>query len=155
MKEKFVKVYTDGASSGNPGPSGIGIVVLDEKDNIIHTHKKFLGIRTNNYAEYSALIEAVKLLQKLEIIFDVINFYADSSLLVNQINGEYKIKHKDLIQLSLEFWKEIKKLNKRFSITYIPRDQNKQADKLAVESIKENVKKKSSTKADRNLLIKS
>lgn len=130
-----INVFTDGASRGNPGLAAIGIVIKDEDDNEILTHKKFLGEFTNNNAEYTALIESVKLLQNLKIEFEQINFFCDSELVVKQINGKYKIKNKDMIKLSLEFWNQIKLLNKKFSIKHIPREQNKIADRLANEAL--------------------
>jgi len=134
---KKIKIFTDGASRGNPGLAGIGIAVVSDEDKPIETHKKFLGKYTNNYAEYVALIEGVRLLRSMDREFDEIHFYLDSELVVKQIKGEYKIKHKELIKLSLEFWKEIKSLNKKFSIKHIPREENKLADKLANEAIDE------------------
>jgi ribonuclease HI len=146
---KKLKVYTDGASRGNPGLASIGIVITDDNGNEIRTSKKFLGKFTNNVAEYNALVESVRLLKDLSIGFDEINFFCDSELLVKQIRGEYKIRNKDLIRLSLEFWKEIKSLNKKFSIAYIPREQNKLADKLANEALDEN----GDGSIDRSLLV--
>jgi ribonuclease HI len=134
---KIIKIFSDGASRGNPGLSGIGLVVISDEGKLFETHKKFLGEYTNNYAEYAALIESVKLLKRMDREFDEINFYLDSELVVKQIKGEYKIKHKGLIKLSDEFWKEIKSLNKKFSIKHIPREENKLADKLANEAIDE------------------
>jgi len=135
---KIIKIFSDGASRGNPGLAGIGIAVMSDEGKLFETHKKFLGKYTNNYAEYVALIESVRLLRRMDREFDEINFYLDSELVVKQIKGEYKIKHKDLIKLSLEFWKEIKSLNKKFSINHIPRKENKLADQLANEAIDEN-----------------
>ena len=123
---------------------------MDADDNIIETYKKFIGEYTNNFAEYTALVESAKLLKNLNYNFDIINFYSDSELIVKQIKGNYKIKNKDLIRLSLEFWNEIKTLNKKFTITQIPRDKNKLADKLANEASDE----KTIDRIDRNLLIK-
>ena len=130
-----IKVYTDGASRGNPSLAGIGVVICNEDNDISETHKKFIGEYTNNSAEYLALIESVKILKRSELNFNHITFYLDSELVVKQIKGEYKIKHSDLIKLSLEFWKEIKSLNKNFSIFHIPREKNKAADRLANEAI--------------------
>ena len=132
-----VKVYTDGASRGNPGAAAIGIAVLDETGKEIKTFRKNIGVLTNNVAEYTALIESVKLLKELNLNVEEINFFCDSELIVKQIKGEYKIKHKDLINLSLEFWKEIRSLNKKFSIKHIPREENKTADRLANEALDE------------------
>jgi len=147
---KIIKIFTDGASRGNPGLAGIGIAVVSDEGGLFETHKKFLGECTNNYAEYAALIESVRLLRRMDREFDEVNFYLDSELVVKQIKGEYKIKHKDLIKLSLEFWKEIKSLNKKFSIKHIAREENKLADKLANEAIDEN----ESGAIDKSLLIK-
>ncbi len=144
-----IKVYTDGASRGNPGKSAIGIVIKDEKGTVLRTCKKFIGEFTNNFSEYTALIESVILLKQTDFSFEEINFFSDSELLVKQIKGEYKIKNKDLIKLSLEFWKHIKVLNKKFSIQYIPREQNKLADSLANEALDEHIR----NQPDRSLLI--
>ncbi|HMS64008.1 MAG TPA: ribonuclease HI family protein [Ignavibacteria bacterium] len=137
MSKIILNVYTDGASRGNPGLAGIGIVIKDIDDNIVTTGKKFLGLLTNNSSEYTALIESVKLLRTLDLEFSEVNFFLDSELVVKQIKGQYKIKHKDLIKLSIEFWSEIKLLGKNFTITHIPREKNKIADKLANEAIDE------------------
>ena len=144
-----VKVFTDGASRGNPGTAAVGIVINDEYDKEIMTLGKYIGECTNNVAEYTALIESVKLLKELNEPFEEINFFCDSELIVKQIRGEYKIKNKDLINLSLEFWKEIKSLNKKFSIRHIPREENKTADLLANKALDEN----GDNKIDRSLLM--
>lgn len=146
-----VKVYTDGASRGNPGSAAVGVLIQDESGNEIKTFKKFIGECTNNVAEYTALIESVKLLKELNEPFEEINFFCDSELIVKQIRGEYKIRNKDLINLSLEFWKEIKSLNIKFSIKHIPREENKTADKLANEALDEN--KMNFDSEDKSLLI--
>ncbi|HMQ69267.1 MAG TPA: ribonuclease HI family protein [Ignavibacteria bacterium] len=134
-----IRIFTDGASRGNPGKAATGVVVTDESGNELLTHKNFLGVMTNNSAEYTALIESVKVIKRSDLEYDEIEFYCDSELVVKQIRGLYKIKHKDLIKLSLEFWKEIKSLNKNFTIAHIPREQNKIADRLANEAIDEYV----------------
>lgn len=134
---KCVRVFTDGASRGNPGSASIGIVIYDNEGKEIKTHKKFIGEFTNNTAEYTALIESVRLLKTMSTDFDEINFFSDSELMVKQINGRYKIKNSDMIRLSLEFWKEIRSLDKKFSLSYISRDKNKMADKLANEALDE------------------
>lgn len=132
---EILKVFTDGASRGNPGLAAIGVVIFDEEDKIIKTHKRFIGTATNNSAEYTALTESVNILKSLDKEFHQISFFLDSELVVKQIKGEYKIKNKDLINHSLLFWKEIKSLNKKFSIHHIPREKNKLADQLANEAI--------------------
>ncbi len=73
--------------------------------------------------------------ESIKIFF--VNFFSDSELMVKQINGRYKIKNSDMIRLSLEFWKEIRSLDKKFSLSYVSRDKNKMADKLANEALDE------------------
>lgn len=146
-----VRVYTDGASRGNPGSAAVGVLIQDDNGNDIKTFRKYIGECTNNVAEYSALIESVKLLKELNEPLEEIIFFCDSELIVKQIRGEYKIRNKDLINLSLDFWKEIKSLNKKFSIRHIPREENRTADKLANEALDEN--KMNSVSADKSLLL--
>lgn len=134
---KKIKVYTDATAKGNPGPSGLGIVIKDESDEIILTHKQYIGKATNNQGEYTALLESLKLLKNLNTEYDFIEFYSDSLLMVNQLTGKYKIKDKYLMRNAMNFWEGMTKLGKKHSITYIPREQNATADKLANEATKE------------------
>jgi ribonuclease HI len=133
----FIKIFTDATARGNPGKSGIGIVIKDNNDNLLLTHKEFLGENTNNAGEYSALIKSLDLLNELKDDFNEIQFYLDSELVVKQLKGEYKIKNKDLIRLSIEFWKKVKAIGKNFELSHIPRSENKLADKLANEAVDE------------------
>jgi ribonuclease HI len=146
--EKQVKVFTDGASRGNPGKAGIGIVIKDNSDNILSTYKEFIGEESNNSAEYKALIKCIEILKSLQYDYSIIQFFSDSELMVKQISGKYKIKNHNLIKLSLDFWNSINKLNKKFKITHISREKNKLADKLANEAIDYNIQE-----IDRSLLI--
>ena len=130
-----IKVFTDGASRGNPGHSGIGITVYDENDFIIETYKEYIGEGTNNQAEYKALIKSLGIIKKMiaegEKEFDEIEFYSDSELMVNQINFDFRIKEPDLGLLNNKFHVMIKKLDKPFKIFYIERAKNKNSDRLA------------------------
>lgn len=146
--EKEVKVFTDGTSRGNPGKSGIGIVIKDASDKILTTYKEYIGEESNNSAEYKALIKSIDILKSLKQNFSIIQFFSDSELIVRQISGKYKIKNQNLIKLSLEFWNSINGLNKKFKITHITRDKNVLADKLANEAIDD-----LGDKIDRSLLI--
>lgn len=146
--EREIKVFTDGASRGNPGKSGIGIVIKDSSDKILKTYKEYLGEGSNNSAEYKALIKSIDILISLEQNFSTIQFFSDSELIVKQILGKYKIKNQNLIKLSLEFWNSINGLNKKFKITHIAREKNVLADKLANEAIDE-----LGNSIDRSLLI--
>lgn len=134
---KIINVFTDGASRGNPGPSSIGIIFCDENKKVIKTYGKYLGTKTNNSAEYLAIIEAVSLLREMNDEFDEVKFFSDSELMVRQLNGVYKIKNEDLAELSEKFFSESKSLGKKFSLTHVPRSENKLADKLANEILDE------------------
>lgn len=130
-----IKVFTDGASRNNPGHSGIGITVYDENDFIIITFKEYIGIATNNQAEYKALIKSIEVIKKFlvekDAEFDEIEFYSDSELIVNQIKFDYRVKEPDLALLNNKFHVLIKKLNKPYKIFYIERAKNKNSDRLA------------------------
>jgi ribonuclease HI len=128
MKNRFVVCYVDGASRGNPGPSGIGVSIQDDKNNVIKEIKEYIGLKTNNVAEYIAVIRALKELKKMKISNGIINL--DSELVVNQINGIYRTKDNVLRDLLLQI-KEIEKEFSSIKYNYIPRNKNKIADKLA------------------------
>jgi ribonuclease HI len=120
--------YIDGGSRGNPGIAGYGVDVQDENGATVASLSQKLGIRTNNFAEYSALIAALQ--YALANGYDGLRAYADSELMVRQINGVYKVKSPDLQPLFREAKALISKL-KSFSIHHVPREQNREADRLA------------------------
>ncbi|MDH5755022.1 MAG: ribonuclease HI family protein [Candidatus Bathyarchaeota archaeon] len=117
MKLKL-KVYSDGASRGNPGPSAIAFMILTEDGKILKRHSRYVGIRTNNQAEYEALISALEFASKLtsqEVVC-----YLDSELVVKHLNGEYQVKNPNLKNL----WLKVKELEQKFqktSFMYVPR----------------------------------
>ena len=137
-----VKVFTDGASRGNPGAAGIGILICDKNNNTLREHHEYIGKTTNNQAEYSAIIKSLDLLKELitDYNFDSIEFYSDSELMVKQIRGEYKIKNNGLKPLIIEFHSKIKQLSVKFSINHIKRELNKIADNLANKALDEALK---------------
>src|SRR6185436_13380043 len=120
--------YIDGGSRGNPGIAGYGVDVQDESGAPVASLSENLGIRTNNFAEYSALIGALR--YALANGYEGLRAYADSELMVRQINGVYKVKSPDLQPLFREAKALISKL-KSFSIHHVPREQNREADRLA------------------------
>lgn len=123
----LLNIYTDGGARSNPGPAAAGIVIKDEKNQVIKKFYKYLGEKTNNQAEYLAVIEALKIAKKLKAIH--LNFFLDSQLIVEQINRHFKIKNKDLAPLFIQVWNLT--LNfKKIIFNYIPREKNKEADKL-------------------------
>lgn len=119
-------LYCDGASSGNPGESGIGAVLLLEgKTYEISEH---IGTATNNIAEYTALIKGLSRAKTLKI--ESLKIFLDSELIVKQIQGSYKVKSENLKALYQEALSHLKSL-KAYTISHIPREQNKKADSLA------------------------
>jgi len=121
-----IEVYTDGGSRGNPGISAYAFVIYQNGEEIFSS-SGFLGISTNNKAEYSALLHALKYVA--EETFEQVFFYSDSELMVKQIKGEYKVKDEDLKILFLECKQLISKLP-LFKIEHVRRERNKRADYL-------------------------
>ncbi len=136
---KKVVLYTDGASRGNPGLAGAGFLVLDESSKLLDEGKVFLGERTNNEAEYEALIAGLELARRLGC--REVEVRADSQLMVRQLTGQYRVKNRRLIPLVLR----VKKLAAEFDRVeyyHVPRAENARADKLANQAIDEAVKGK-------------
>ncbi len=120
-----IKLYADGGSRGNPGPSASGYVLLDEDDKILEDKGVYLGITTNNQAEYTALklgLEAAK--QRQAQVVDVL---MDSLLVVNQMRGVYKVRNRDLWPIHSAILDLVGEF-KRVSFTHVPRELNKLAD---------------------------
>ena len=141
---KKIIIYTDGASRGNPGPGSVGVVFCNEKGEIIKTYSSYLGERvTNNEAEYQAVIHALKkfialfgkqLAKKSEVEIKV-----DSELLVKQLGGEYKISNPRIQELFIQLW-NLKTEFGKINFKQVPREKNKEADRLANEALDEQVK---------------
>lgn len=127
-----VVVYIDGAARGNPGPAGVGIVVKDSAGRILKKAKKRIGSTTNNVAEYTALIEALKLARSMGK--SSVEVFSDSELLVRQINGQYAVRAQALKPLYARAMDYISGFSS-FSITHISREDNTLADSLANEAI--------------------
>ena len=109
----LVKVYSDGGSRGNPGPAAFGVVVCNEHDEVIKTHRLCIGESTNNIAEYTGLIAASECAFQMEA--DEVQFHMDSELVIKQMRGEYKVKDEKMKALYLV----AKEDEKRFkSVTY-------------------------------------
>lgn len=125
--------HTDGASKGNPGPSAFGYTI--EKDGVVIEERgEYLGMATNNIAEYRAFIAVMRRLLELGATDAVI--YSDSQLAVRQISGVYRVRNEGLIPL----YEEIRRLMERFRslrVVHVPREENSAADGLANKAIKE------------------
>ncbi len=127
-------VFIDGAARGNPGPAGVGIYLTTEKK-IVAQYGYFLGNKTNNQAEYVALICALVLLKDQVGAGDSVTVYSDSQLLVRQMNGVYKVKDACLIILKSCAMDLIHALGVMCKFVHVMREKNIHADKLANEGI--------------------
>jgi ribonuclease HI len=125
---KILVAHIDGGARGNPGPAGYGVHLADDKGALVAEISRYLGHRTNNFAEYSALIAALE--YAVEHGWDALKAISDSELLVKQIRGEYKVKSPDLKELYDRARILIRKLA-RFSIQHVLREKNRDADRLA------------------------
>ena len=127
-----ITVYTDGGSRGNPGPAGAGFDLYDQQGSLIFGKGLFLGKTTNNVAEYSAMLGALKAV--LDLGVREVTIYSDSQLMVRQLLGEYKVKSPGL----KEFYDQCVKLLDKFTnsrIEHVYREQNTLADKLANQAM--------------------
>jgi ribonuclease HI len=121
-------IYTDGGARGNPGPAGIGVAIYNEDKVLVAEISEFLGVATNNQAEYQAVIFALKKAKELK--GEELHFFLDSELVVKQLKREYKVKNKDLASLFLEIH-NLSLSFKKIIYTHIRRELNKVADKIA------------------------
>jgi len=132
LKDKLstsqITINVDGASRGNPGPAAIGAILKDETGNVLGRISRALGVTTNNQAEYMAIIAGLE--KAVGAGAKRVTVKSDSKLVVEQINGRYKIKNtalRPLYQKVVQLAGSIE----RFSIVYVPREQNAEADELA------------------------
>ena len=124
----FIHAHCDGGSRGNPGPSGYGALITDSRGNTLAELSDFLGIRTNNFAEYSGLLAVLD--YALKHNHPKVKLVSDSELMVKQIQGKYKVNSPDLKPLWQEARNRIAKLE-AFEISHALRHKNKEADALA------------------------
>ncbi len=129
-------IFTDGGARGNPGPAACAYVVYDDDGNIRQKCGKYLGTATNNEAEYWAVIEALGYIVSIKNSVSSIAFFLDSQLVVNQLNGKFKVKEARLRELLLKI-KSIEGEVTPLSIGYVhvPREQNAAADALVNETL--------------------
>ena len=130
---KKIEIYTDGGARGNPGPAGVGVVVW-QGNKLIGTYKKYIGQATNNQAEYQAILFGLQKAKGLGA--QEVECFLDSELVVNQLNMRFKIKNEDLGPAFIKIW-NLRQSFKKVNFTYIPREKNKEADKLVNQAIDE------------------
>jgi len=149
-------IYSDGGARGNPGPAGIGVVIKTQNSNVKTQNlvelSKYIGITTNNQAEYQAVIEALKWLSNLSKPIPgmgengqedntlEVEFRLDSQLVVEQLNQRYKLKNEGLKPLFWQIRDLMMQLGGKVTFKFIPREQNKEADKLVNQVIDTAVK---------------
>ncbi|MFA5084736.1 MAG: ribonuclease HI family protein, partial [Candidatus Omnitrophota bacterium] len=127
MKNNKIEIYVDGGSRGNPGPSGVGVLILDAGGKRLKEISKYIGEATNNIAEYNALLYGLE--EALILKADEIVVNLDSELVAKQLTGDYRVKDaglKPLFERAMNMLKSFKS----FEIRHIEREKNKEADKL-------------------------
>ncbi|MDB5184252.1 MAG: Ribonuclease [Candidatus Saccharibacteria bacterium] len=134
IHEEQVKIYADGGSRGNPGPSASGFVLLDMDDKVLVEQGVYLGITTNNVAEYTALKLALE--ECLRIGAREIFVHMDSMLVVNQMKGIFKIKNRDLWPIHGAI-KSLSKQFKHIDYVHVPRELNRLADTVVNRTLDE------------------
>ncbi|MCU0665989.1 MAG: ribonuclease HI family protein [Candidatus Omnitrophica bacterium] len=131
-----LEIYIDGASKGNPGHAGIGVIIL-EGEQVICNIARYIGEATNNIAEYTALIYALE--EALKLKAGQVEVKTDSQLLHRQVIKEYKVKDKNIAVLYGRVTRLLESFP-HFKIEHIPREENKGADKLATIAVKEKLR---------------
>ena len=126
--DKTLTIYTDGGSRGNPGPGASAFVIYDKNKKPIVQSAVHLDNTTNNIAEYSAMLNALKAASDMGAVN--VHAFSDSELMVKQINGQYKVKSENLRDIYLECMKVLGGFSK-WSVTHVRREKNKLADELA------------------------
>ena len=125
-------IFTDGAARGNPGPASIGVTIKDAQGKLIASISQRIGTKTNNQAEYMAIITALE--KAISMGVRQVDLYSDSELVVRQINGRYRVK-KDTLKPLYQRAKQLQNSLEGFTITHIPRQQNTEADSLANKAL--------------------
>jgi len=129
-------IRTDGGSRGNPGPSGIGVVIEDaDTGKVLEEHAKYIGVTTNNQAEYLAVLLGLE--RAIALGATAVTVYADSELLIRQATGEYKVKNPGLAQRFLELRNREVLLGKPVRYRHVRREKNTHADALANKAMDE------------------
>ena len=136
-KGQKIVAFVDGAARGNPGEAGAGVVFKDAEGNVVERHALYLGTATNNMAEYKALILALRRAGELGVAS--LQVYSDSELLVNQINGRYRVRVPHLQELCQEAIRLMRAVG-RVNVSHIPRGNNAEADEQANIAIDQSVK---------------
>jgi ribonuclease HI len=122
-------VYTDGGSRGNPWPSGCWVYITTESWDTLEKRFKYIGIATNNIAEYTAAFLGIS--RAIELGATEIELRADSKLVIEQLSGNYKIKNVELKKIFLQIWESLQNWWGNIIFTHVFREQNIEADRLS------------------------
>ena len=128
-----ILAFTDGASRGNPGDSGIGVILKDAHGAVLRSLSGYIGTTTNNAAEYTALLACLKLAANFNC--EELIVHSDSELMVRQLNGQYKVRDQQLKRYYEQAQSLLRSASFRTSFRHVPRSQNSEADALANEGI--------------------
>ena len=126
----ILHVFCDGGARGNPGPSAIGVVVQDDAGALLQTLSKPIGIATNNVAEYTAVKESLTLINEFSQPIESVEYFLDSLLVVNQLNGTFKIKNSALQEYYRVIMAQLDALHIPVRFNHVLREKNSAADKL-------------------------
>jgi ribonuclease HI len=129
-----IRVYSDGAARGNPGLAGAGAVLVEPSGRVVERLGKFLGVQTNNYAEYMGLLLGLKRAKDLGV--QEVEVFADSELMIRQLNGTYQVKSPSLRPLYEEVLELLNQFG-RFKLVHVPREMNAMADEMSNRAIDE------------------
>ncbi|HET7082284.1 MAG TPA: ribonuclease HI family protein [Candidatus Limnocylindria bacterium] len=133
--QRRILIYTDGAARGNPGPAGLGALLRDaETGEVLAELARFLGVRTNNYAEWTAVEDALR--EALRLDATHVDLRMDSELVARQISGRYRVKHPDLKPIHASVMTMLGQLD-GYTVGHVPRELNKDADRLSNVAIDE------------------
>ena len=128
-------IYTDGAARGNPGPAGTGAILRDvESGAVVAELARFLGVRTNNYAEWTAVEDALR--EALRLGATHVDLRMDSELVARQISGRYRVRHADLKPIHASVMAMLGQLD-GYTVGHVPRELNKDADRLSNVAVDE------------------
>lgn len=131
-KYEYLKIYFDGGSRGNPGPSAIGAVVYDQEDKRVGQVSEYIGKYTNNVAEYMSLEKVLEYISRFETTKIIL--FTDSKLVHNQIKKIWKIKDKKILEIYLRLAKKLSAYS-TVDLRFVPREENKEADRLVNEAL--------------------
>jgi ribonuclease HI len=134
---KVVRVFSDGAARGNPGPAGAGAVLTDTSGKVLARLGRYLGRQTNNVAEYQGLLLGLQHAQELG--YRSVEVRADSQLLIRQLKGEYAVRHAGLKPLHAEALRLLRGFDK-VDLKHVPREENGLADEMSNRAIDEEMR---------------